>query len=70
MKSPIDDLLDSLNIKKGDELYSLIRKQEKMFLRQVFNAGRDYGIDLVMSTEWAENPKKPNFEQWYKTKFS
>lgn len=40
-------------------------QKEKAFAFDCFNAGQTYGMDVAMSTEWAEDTTEPDFEQFY-----
>ena len=41
-------------------------QKEKEFAKQCFEAGKYYGMDIINSIDWAENPTKPDFDNFYK----
>ena len=80
MKTPIQELIWSSEVghlkntewfdEQKNDIYIKALKQllvyEEQFAKQCFEAGRTYGMDICISSEWAENPTTPDFDTWYK----
>lgn len=48
-----------------DFINKFYRQKEKAFAFDCFKTGQVYGMDVALSIEWAEEPTKPDFDQFY-----
>ena len=72
MKTAAEWLIDMLVtenevILKGEnfKLFEQAKEMEKEQIKNSFEAGVDYGSDIILSSQWGENTEELNFEQYY-----
>lgn len=66
MKTPMYNHLFKTDYTLSSDFSKTRLAEEKAFAKKCFEAGRLFGMDLAMSTEWGDDTTKPDFDEFYK----